>query len=212
VIAAALVIQIGATRHHENFLSPASKAGRPTFGGGLLTERQVRIELVCASSSVGQAFVRCHCYATLSTHRLCLGKLPLSVEDFLPGVVEAHDVFPARDDGQTVRSLAVVAAELDGDRAVVAFLRREVVERVRVLLVRLEVALRVVDTDRPLSVHGHILDAEPVNGFAVVLARAVDDGGYLLVLVDHLHRHEALACVGQGDRHRPVLRSNTAAE
>ena len=34
-------------------------------------------------------------------------------------------------------------------------------------------------------------------------ARAVDDVGCVLVLVDDLHRHEAFARIGQGDRHRP---------
>ena len=38
-----------------------------------------------------------------------------------------------------------------------------------------------------------------------VAARAVDDRRRVVVLVDHLHRHEALARIGQRDRHRPGI-------
>ena len=83
-----------------------------------------------------------------SFNRLCLRELPGSVEDFLPRAVEADHIVPARRDRQAVGSLAVAPAELDGNRAVLTLLRCEVVDRVGVLLVRLEVSLGVVDADR----------------------------------------------------------------
>src|SRR5262249_31459300 len=87
-----------------------------------------------------------------SFHRLCLRELPAPVEDLLPRAVEAHQVVPARRDRQAVGRRAVAAAELDHDRAVRLLLGRQVVESVGVLLVRLEVALRVVYADRPQAV------------------------------------------------------------
>jgi hypothetical protein len=62
------------------------------------------------------------------------------------------DVIPALHDGQAVGNLALAAAELDGDRTVLAFLRRNVVQRVGVELVGLVVALGVLDADRPEAV------------------------------------------------------------
>jgi hypothetical protein len=41
--------------------------------------------------------------------------------------IEAHRINPALQDGQAVGSLAVAAAELDSDRTVLAFLRRDIV-------------------------------------------------------------------------------------
>src|SRR5262249_16132911 len=96
-------------------------------------------------------------------HRLCLGELPGAVEDFPPRAVEAYQVVPARRGRQAVGGLAVADAELDRDRAVLVFLRRQVVERVRVVLVLLEIALGVVDADRPEGVNGYVLDGQPVN-------------------------------------------------
>jgi hypothetical protein len=45
------------------------------------------------------------------------------------------------------------------------------------------------------------------NRFPVesVRALAVDDHGHVVILVDDHHRHEALARIGQRDRHRPCI-------
>ena len=96
---------------------------------------------------------------------------PSAVQDLGARTVEAHRVVPALHDRQAVGDLAVAAAELDGDRAVRALLRRDVVDRVGVVLVRLEVALGVVDADRPEAVDRHVLDVELVDRRAVVLGR-----------------------------------------
>jgi hypothetical protein len=47
--------------------------------------------------------------------------------------IEAHQVVPARRRRQIVFNLAFAAAELDGDRAVRARLRSDIVERIGVL-------------------------------------------------------------------------------
>src|SRR5262249_21279568 len=123
-----------------------------------------------------------------SLHRLCLRELPGPVEDLLPWAVEAHHVVPARRDRQAARRLAVVAAALDSDRAVLALLRRDVVDRVGVVLVLLVVPVRVVDADRPEAVHGHVLNGEPVDDPAVVLGRRdVEVEGRLLGIAPPSH-------------------------
>src|ERR1700722_11073405 len=65
-----------------------------------------------------------------STGRLRFGKLPFAVQDFRSRTIEPHRVVPAFCDRQTVRHLAVAAAELNGDDAVTAFSRRQIVERI----------------------------------------------------------------------------------
>ena len=73
--------------------------------------------------------------------------------------------------GRQFGNLAVAAAELDVDRAVVALLRRDVVECVGVEIVWLEIAFGIVEADRPETIDGHILHVEPVDRRAIVLAR-----------------------------------------
>src|SRR6266404_8249195 len=64
---------------------------------------------------------------TMSIHRLRLREFPCAVEDFGARAIEAHHVIPAWHGWQAVADLAVAAAELDGDRAVRAFLRGDTV-------------------------------------------------------------------------------------
>src|SRR5262249_12308228 len=88
-------------------------------------------------------------------------EVPRSGEHFRPGSVEPDDVVPTFGDRQEVRSV-VVAAEVDGDRAVVVPGGRHVVDAVGVAVVRLEEAVRVVDGDRPEAVDGDIPDGDLV--------------------------------------------------
>jgi hypothetical protein len=71
--------------------------------------------------------------------------------------IEPHHIVPAVHDRQAIWNFAVAPAKLDGDRAVVVFLRRDVVECVGVEIVGLEIAVGVVEADRPEAVDGHIL-------------------------------------------------------
>jgi hypothetical protein len=81
------------------------------------------------------------------------GEDPGSVEHLWSRLVEADGVVPAFHDREQVRPF-IVAAEVDGDRAVVVLGRGEVVDAVGVAVVRLEVAVCVVDGDRPEAVYG----------------------------------------------------------
>jgi hypothetical protein len=58
---------------------------------------------------------------------------------------------------------------LDGDRAVLPFLRREVVKRIGVVRIRLKVAFGVVDGNRPKAVDRYVFDVELVFSLAVIL-------------------------------------------
>src|SRR5258707_14568643 len=62
-----------------------------------------------------------------STSRLRLREFPLAVQDFGARPVEPHGVIPAAHDRQAVGQLAVATAKLDGDRAVAAFFRGQIV-------------------------------------------------------------------------------------
>ena len=95
--------------------------------------------------------------------------------------IEANRVVPARHDRQAVLDLAVAATELDRDRAVAVLLCRNVVERIGVEIVLLEVALCIVDTDRPERVDWNVLDVELVDGRAVVVFRCDVQIGRILV-------------------------------
>src|SRR6478752_6198662 len=76
--------------------------------------------------------------------RLRLREFPSSIENFFPRAIKTHDVVPTLHDWQTVRCLTIAVAEPNRHRAVGVLLRRDVVERVRVLFVSLEIALGVV--------------------------------------------------------------------
>jgi hypothetical protein len=107
-----------------------------------------------------------------SVHAMRLRKGPGALENLGARTIEAHRVVPARLDRQTVEHVAVAAAELDRDRAIGAFLRRDVVERVRIIRVFLKVPIGIVDADRLEAIDGDILDAEAIDGSAVILGRS----------------------------------------
>ena len=107
----------------------------------------------------------------LATTGVACGKTQLPLRISARGLIEAHHVVPPRHDREAVGRLAVTAAELYGDGAVMAARRGEAVDAVGVASARLEVAVCVVDADRPEPVHGHISDGEPVHCRAVVHAR-----------------------------------------
>ena len=97
-----------------------------------------------------------------STRWLRLGKLPCAIKNFLARPIEAHRVVPAGKDRKAVRGLAIAAAELDSDRPVRILFRRDVVERIGVLIVLHEISFGVVEGDRPETVDGHIFHVEIV--------------------------------------------------
>lgn len=95
-----------------------------------------------------------------SAHRLGFGKLPRSVDDFRTWTVEANHVVPTGGDGQAVRGTAIALAKADCHRAVRVLLGSDVVQRVRVQLVRFEISLSVVDADGPEGIDRNVLDVE----------------------------------------------------
>lgn len=82
-----------------------------------------------------------------SALRLRQRKLPRPVEDFRSRAEQAHGVVPTLRDWQAIVNPTVAAPELDVDRTVGAFLCGEVVQRIGMIGVRLEVAFAVVDRD-----------------------------------------------------------------
>ena len=86
------------------------------------------------------------------SRRLRLRKGPRAVQDLALRAIEANQIVPSGRRRQAVRDLAVAAAELDGERSVVAGLRGQVVERIGVLGIGREIALGVIDADRPEAV------------------------------------------------------------
>src|SRR5882757_842066 len=102
-----------------------------------------------------------------STGRLRFREFPFSAEYLGTRTIEPDGVIPALRDRKTVWNLAVATAELDCDRAIVALLRRDIVERIGVVRVLFVVARFVVDADRPERLDGHLLDVESVDGLAV---------------------------------------------
>ena len=96
---------------------------------------------------------------------------PTAIQNLGAWPIEPHQIVPARRRRQAIVDLAVAAAELNGNRPVSVCLRGDIVERIRVLRVGLEIAFGVIDADRPEAVDRHILDVEPVDRTAVVFDR-----------------------------------------
>src|ERR1700746_3282362 len=102
-----------------------------------------------------------------STHRLRLGESPCAVEDFTSWEKESHCVVPPLCDRQAICDLAVAPAKLDGHGAIWALFPRDTVHRIDIIRVRLEVALAVVDGERPEAVDRDIPDRQLVHSFTV---------------------------------------------
>src|ERR1044071_1186014 len=83
-------------------------------------------------------------------------EFPAAIKDFFPRPIEANPVVPPRHDRQAVGNLAIAATELNIDRLVRVFLRRDVVDRVGVLIVFMEIAVRSVNADRPECIDWNI--------------------------------------------------------
>ena len=98
-------------------------------------------------------------------------KLPASIENLCARTIKAHHVVPALHGGQAVGDNSVATAELDRDRAVVILLCCDVVEGVGAEAVWFEIAVGVVETDRPEAIDGYILDVDLVDRRPVVLGR-----------------------------------------
>src|SRR5882724_66712 len=118
-----------------------------------------------------QAKISSPLMAATSYHRLWLREFPRAVQDLRPGAIKAHHVIPAGHGRQAIGNFPVATAELDGDRTVLTFLGGDIVERVRVIRVLLEIAVGVIDADRPEAVDGDIPDVQPVHCVAVILRR-----------------------------------------
>src|SRR6516165_3751503 len=100
----------------------------------------------------------------VSTHRLCLGEFPCAMKDFGSRAKEAHRVVPVLHDRQAIGNFAVAPAELNGDRAVRALSRGDVIQGIGVELVRFQIAVGVVDGDCPEAVDWYVLNCEIVDG------------------------------------------------
>ena len=72
-------------------------------------------------------------------------------------------------DRKAIGDRAVAAAELDRERSVFGRLRGQVIERIGVLRIGDEMALVVVDADRPEAVDRHVLDVQLIDCLAVVM-------------------------------------------
>jgi hypothetical protein len=66
-------------------------------------------------------------------------KFPPAIENFWAGAKEAHGVVPSLHDWQAIGDLAITPSELDVYRTIRAFLRREAVQRIGIVGVRMEV-------------------------------------------------------------------------
>ena len=98
-------------KENTGFPLPSKDWGQVPVGLGIncagMTDRDqllVNAFAICSSSAL-----------TRSPHRMCFGKLPGSVENFLTRTIETYDVVPTGHDRQAIRGLAVAAAELNGD-------------------------------------------------------------------------------------------------
>src|SRR6202049_1199792 len=92
-----------------------------------------------------------------SIHALRFWEFPCAAQDFGARAIESHHVIPARHSRQTIRNLAVAAAELNGDRAVHVFLGGDVIQRIGIVPVWLQIALGVVYGVCPEAVAGYSL-------------------------------------------------------
>src|SRR6202142_4665561 len=81
--------------------------------------------------------------------RLRLGKGPCAVQDLRLRAIKADQIVPPRRGRQTIGDRALAAAELDRERPVLGRLCNQVVERIGALRIGDEMALVVVDADRP---------------------------------------------------------------
>ncbi len=61
--------------------------------------------------------------------------------------------------------------------------------------------LRIVRIDQDADCRQSVACADLLPGEGVA-ARPIDDREHVMILIDHDHRHEALARIGQRDRHR----------
>src|SRR5262245_62606031 len=72
---------------------------------------------------------------------------PLPIQDLRPRPVESHHVIPTRHNRNVVRNLAVAATKVDDDGTVLFFMCSDIVERVGVLFVGMEITLGVINAD-----------------------------------------------------------------
>ena len=74
-------------------------------------------------------------------------------------LIQPDSVVPALHDRQIV-GLLRIAAEMNGDAAILGFLSGDVVDRVGVVRVLLEESLTVIEADGPEPVDRHVFDGE----------------------------------------------------
>src|SRR6185437_4019700 len=145
-------------------------AGSPAFA--TWTARRRRASRLCTQRPGTPLPAGSTCTAARDRRRsggLDRRERPGTVEDLGPGPVQPHREVPALHDRKQVR-MVVVTTEVDRDRPVLVPHGREVVDAVGAAVVRLEVAVRVVDGDRPEAVyrdvpHGQLVLADGFAGF-----------------------------------------------
>lgn len=98
---------------------------------------------------------------------MSLRKYPSTVENLRTRPIEPNQVIPTWCDRQAVRGFTITA-ELDGHGTVGISLGRDTVDRIGVKWVLFEVAVGVIDGDRPEAIYRYILDGEPMYGLSVI--------------------------------------------
>lgn len=92
------------------------------------------------------------------TRRALLLAIPTSIKYFLTWAVEADRVVPTFYDWQAVRLRLLTTAKLDDDGTGRVGLCRQIVERIVAKCILLEIALVVVNADRPEAIDRDILE------------------------------------------------------
>ena len=102
-------------------------------------------------------------------YRFGLGKGPLSVQDFFLRRIHTDRIVPPRCDRDTVKAPVVAATEVQGKRTIRVWLGGDVVIAVNIAFIGLKVALRVIHSDGPESVHWHVHYVQEIGRAAIIV-------------------------------------------
>src|SRR3954470_21317632 len=112
----------------------------------------------------------------LLSHWLRLGKNETSVENLGARTIETNPVVPTRLDREAIGALPIAAAKLDSHRSVWILPGCNVVQRVGIAIVLVEVSVGAVHADRPEAIDRNVaFDGEPVDCLSIVLCRNTSD-------------------------------------
>ncbi len=106
-------------------------------------------------------------HKTLSFYRLWYGKRPRSNQDLFTGLINPRRKVPSLADRQAVDAIVLATAKTDCDGAVLVGLGGYIVEAVSTAIVLVDIAVRVVDGNRPESVDGNVLDRDRMGSSVV---------------------------------------------